>query len=96
MAGPLNPPMTLASLGRRVSASTAMAKTVLMSEMPSAPPSSAARAIAAISVTLGDSLAISGRRQADLTRLTSSAVRSTNMAGQAPFSFTFGQEMLSS
>ena len=60
MAGPLSPPKTLASLGRRVSTSTAMASRVLISEIPSAPPSSAARAISAMSVTFGESLAMSG------------------------------------
>ena len=96
MAGPLNPPKTLPSLGRRVSRSTAMARMVLMSERASAPPSSAARAISTMSATLGDSLAMSGRRQRDLAAATIARVASGNMAGQAPFCLTLGQEMFNS
>jgi hypothetical protein len=60
MAGPLNPPVTLPSTGRRRFQSMAMPTKVLTAETASAPPSAAAFAIAATSVTLGVSLAIRG------------------------------------
>ena len=44
MAGPLRPPSTLESFGRRVSTSMAIARNVLTSDTASAPASSAARA----------------------------------------------------
>ena len=67
-----------------------------MSETASAPPSSAARAISAMSVTLGESLAMSGRRLARLGLVDDRRVVRGVMAGQAPFCLTLGQEMLSS
>ena len=51
MAGPLSPPMPWPSIGRRRRQSTAMPRQVLISERASAPPASAARAMAAM---LGD------------------------------------------
>ena len=69
MAGPLSPPKTFPSLGRRVSTSTAMARNVLTRETASAPASSAAWAISTMLVTLGESLVMRGRRLAALIRL---------------------------
>ena len=60
MAGPLSPPTTFPSMGLRRRQSTAIPEQVLMSEMASAPPAEAARAICAMSVTLGVSLAMTG------------------------------------
>ena len=53
IAGPLRPPMTFESFGRRVSTSIAIARNVLTSDTASAPASSAARANDATSVTFG-------------------------------------------
>src|SRR5258707_11919638 len=72
MAGPERPAVTLAILGRRVSASIAMARNVFTREMASAPASWATYAICAIEVTLGESLTMIGR---DATRF---AVRTTS------------------
>ena len=60
MAGPDNPPVTLASTGRRVFTSIAIPTNVLMSESASAPASTQALAMATTSVTLGESLTIRG------------------------------------
>ena len=62
MAGPLSPPSTLPSSGRRRRQSMAMPRQVLINESASAPPASAARAISVMSVTLGVSLARIGQR----------------------------------
>ncbi len=63
MAGPLRPPMTFDSLGRRVSTSMAMARNVLTSETASAPASAAATANEATSVTFGVSFGNDGQRR---------------------------------
>src|SRR3954466_5559915 len=60
IAGPLRPPMTLPSIGRRRRQSMAIPRQVLISEMASAPPEAAAIAIEAMLVTFGVSLAIIG------------------------------------
>ena len=61
MAGPEKPAKGRDVSVQRRSASMAMPMSVLMREMASAPADSAARAISAISVTLGVSLTMSGR-----------------------------------
>ena len=68
-AGPDMPPTTFLSTGRRVRMSTAMPVSVLMSEIASAPPSSAALATSAMSATLGESLTINGFLQCARTAL---------------------------
>ena len=55
-AGPESPPVLMLSRGRRLSTSMAIPIRVLMSDTLSAPSASTARAISAISVTLGESL----------------------------------------
>ena len=60
IAGPLRPPTTFDSFGRRVSTSIAIARNVLTSDTASAPASSAARANEATSVTFGVSFGMSG------------------------------------
>jgi len=70
MAGPERPPVVLASFGRRVCTSMAIPTSVLMRESASAPASAAALAIARMSVTLGESLGMMGRRVASLAALT--------------------------
>jgi len=97
IAGPLSPPVTLAMRGRRVSASMAMPTKVFTAETASAPASRQARANATMSVTLGDSLMISGkspmaRRTAPVTR----PVWAGSVAKWMPPSLTLGQETLSS
>ena len=72
MAGPERPPWTLPMMGRRDSVSMAMPMMVLMTASPSVPASMQARALAAMSVWLGESLVMSGfsvtDRQASTTR----------------------------
>ena len=58
-AAPDMPPVTVERMGRLRSASMAIPSNVLINDTLSAPLASAARAISAISVTLGDSLTIS-------------------------------------
>ena len=60
MAGPDNPPNLLARIGRPVSVSIAIALTVFMAVMTSAPASSAALAISAMFATFGVNFAITG------------------------------------
>ena len=96
MAGPLRPPITLLSTGRRVSTSMAIARNVFTSETASAPASSAARANADTLVTLGVSLGISGRRVALRTALTTSNVPCRLQPNWIPPSLMFGHEMFSS
>ena len=57
--GPDNPPVPILRLLRRRSMSTLIPIKVFMSETESAPSASTARAISAISVTLGDSFTMS-------------------------------------
>ena len=75
MAGPVRPPWLLVRRGCQLSMSTAMPISELINDRASAPPCSAARAIATMSVTFGDSLAITGRLK---TRFTSATVRSVS------------------
>ena len=96
MAGPLRPPITLPSIGRRRRQSIAMPRQVLMSEMASAPPAAAALAI------VGDAGHV--RRQLGDDRRGGRAAA----IGDEPFAHrrrrcrsrrrreTFGQEMFSS
>src|ERR1700742_224249 len=95
IAGPLSPPITLPSIGRRRRQSIAMPRQVLMSEMASAPPAAAAFAIVGTLVTFGVSLAMIGVAVA----ARHSATSRSHIAGSVPKSTppeTFGQEMLSS
>ena len=96
MAGPLRPPITLLSTGRRVSTSMAIARNVFTSETASAPASSAARANADTLVTLGVSFGISGRRVALRTALTTSNVPCRLQPNWIPPSLMFGHEIFSS
>ena len=59
MHGPESPPVIVASLGLRFSASIAMPKKVFTKDTESAPSASTALAISAISVTFGDNFTIS-------------------------------------
>ena len=70
-AGPESPPQPLASTGRRAAASIAIARMVLMSVRASAPPATAARAIATRSGAFGESFTHSGRRVASRHHLAS-------------------------
>ena len=58
-AGPLSPPVEMLRRGLRRSISMAIPISVLISDTLSAPSASTARAISAISVTLGESFTIS-------------------------------------
>ena len=59
-AGPDRPPVFIFKMGRRVFTSIRIPRMVLMREMASAPAPSTALAISVMSVTLGDSLTITG------------------------------------
>ena len=74
----------------------AMPMSVLMSEMASAPADSAARAISAISVTLGVSLTMSGRAVASRHMPTTFSTDSTCVPMVMPPASTFGHEMFTS
>ena len=89
-------PVMLASCERRVLMSIAIPRAVLITESPSAPASSAARAMTVISVTFGESLTSSGRAVFSLTPLTSSSVNFGSTPKLIPPEWRFGQEMLSS
>lgn len=96
IAGPDKPPVMFPRMGRRVSVSIAMPSRVLMRAMPSAPPSSTALAMAAMSVTFGVSLTMMGNCDTALTaRVTLWAARSEQPKSMPP-SFMLGDEMLSS
>ena len=94
MAGPLRPPTTLDSRGRRVSTSMAIARNVLTSETASAPASSAATARAATSVTLGVSLGKIGSVVAARTARTTSRTPAMLHPNVWPPWSTLGQETL--
>ena len=57
-AGPLKPPVRMLNFGRRRSISIAIPINVLINDTESAPSSSQARAMLAMSVTLGESFTI--------------------------------------
>ncbi len=80
MAGPQRPPVRLPRNGLSVSRSRTMALNVLTSDTPSDPASTAARATAVTSLTLGVSLVRSRRRVSGRTAPTTAAVA----AGSAP------------
>ena len=69
IAGPDRPPVLLASTNCRLSISIFAPVIVLIREIASAPPASAARAICVISVTLGVSFMITGWAASFLMRL---------------------------
>src|SRR5207244_11303504 len=96
MAGPDRPPITLPSLGLRVSVSIDMPSSVLATTSASAPASSAARAISAMSATLGVSLAQIGTRAERLISQIARCVSFADMAKARPSASMFGQEMLAS
>ena len=88
---PESPPVVLASMGRRVFRSMRMARTVFISDTPSAPASSHARAIAAMSVTLGVSLTITGFFTARFTARVTDAAPSQVVPKPMPPPWTLGQ-----
>ena len=90
IAGPENPPIVLAITGRRRTGSMRMPSIVLMRHNPSAPARSHARAIATMSVTLGDSLMTTG-----LARVTSAAA-SGDVPNDIPPCRTLGHETFTS
>src|SRR5215470_10961119 len=92
MAGPLSPAVTLEMRGLRVSTSMAILTNVLTREMASAPASSADLAMAGMLATLGESLTISGRRDADLHVATNSSSMVRLAPNTIPPSCVLGQE----
>ena len=73
-----------------------MPSTVLISEMPSAPASSHARAIATMSVTLGESLMKTGLVVTAFTARVTSAAASGLVPNDMPPWRTFGHETFTS
>ncbi len=94
MAGPDRPPDPWPSTGRRVSGSTAMPVTVLITARASVPASMQRRALSAMSVWLGESLVISGLAVAARSAATTWADISGSLPKTAPPALTLGQEML--
>ena len=94
MAGPDSPPWLLPMTGVRLSTSMAIPISVLMTEKASEPASRQPRALAAISVWLGESLVMMGLRVALRQAATTRADISGSLPKATPPSRTFGQEML--
>ena len=92
-AGPDRPPITLDRMGFLVSISMRMPSSVLMSESASAPAATAARAISVMSVTLGESLTMSGFFAFFFAAETTSVTMSGWVPNAMPPHLTFGQEM---
>src|SRR3989338_10674734 len=95
IAGPLKPPLELPKTGLFLLTSMTRAAKVLTRLTASAPASWAARAMTEISVTFGESLAITGSREAFLTSLTTRDVDFGSCATKVFFP-KFGQDRLSS
>src|SRR5579863_3728471 len=96
MAGPERPPVMLVRRGRRVSTSMDMARKVLVRLRASAPASAAILEMWAMDVTLGESLTMRGRREADLARLTRYSREPGSEPKAIPPAWTLGQETFSS
>ena len=96
MAGPLSPPNTFPSSGRRLSEATAIPDKVLTAVRASAPAAAMARAIGRTSATLGDSFTRSGRSVVLRTAAVTAPAASASIANCRPPLPTLGQLMLSS
>ena len=93
IAGPERPPVMLASTGRRFLRSIAMPIRVLISDSASAPASTQACAMATMSVTLGESLTISGFLVTARQALTTLAAHAGSVPKTIPPCLTLGHEM---
>ena len=89
--GPEKPPITLAITGRRRAISMRMPSIVFIKQIPSAPASSHAFAIATMSVTLGESLMYTGLVVTALTARVTSAAASGDVPNDIPPWRTLGQ-----
>src|ERR1700722_17206860 len=96
IAPPERPPVGLPMRDLRVRKSTLMAGYVLATVRASLPASAAARAMAAMSDTLGDSFTQSGRRATIRAAATTSAAIRGSLPNCNPPQATLGQEILSS
>ncbi len=96
MAGPDSPPNTLPSAGRRASMSIAIPSRVFIMDMASAPASSAAFAMATMSVTLGESFGMTGSEVACLTARTTLPTDAGSAPKCMPPRATLGQDTFSS
>ena len=94
MAGPDSPPVLLARAKVLRFTSIFIPVRVLIREMASAPPSSAARAMTVMSVTLGLSFMIMGCFAWAFTALVMASTALGSCPKAMPPSFTLGQEML--
>ena len=95
-AGPERPPTVFPSTGRCFQMSIFIPTRVLMREMASVPAASTARAISVMSVTLGDSLVITGLWVRALAAFTTSPAAWQSVPKARPPWATLGQEMFSS
>src|SRR5690554_944064 len=96
IAGPDNPPVLLAKMGRFFLISIRIPVMVLIIVMPSAPPASTALAISVISLTLGDSLTYTGTLDTALTFSVKRLAISGFTPNATPPSLTLGQEIFNS
>jgi hypothetical protein len=96
MAGPERPPVTLVRIGLRKSTSTAIPFRVLTAVIASAPPLSAALAISAMSVTLGESLTKTGGFETSFTAVVTFSVFRQSAPSIPISSSTLGQLTLTS
>src|SRR2546426_670621 len=96
MAGPLRPPNLFARNGIFSSGTIAIAFTVLIATIPSAPPSSAATANEAMSWTFGESFGKTGKETASLTARVKSRTAASSSAISVPRPFACGHDRFSS
>ena len=94
MAGPESPPVRFARAKRRRSTSIFIPVRVLIREMASAPPASAAFAITVMSVTLGLSFMMTGCFAFSFTARVMASTAFGSCPKAMPPSFTLGQEIL--
>ena len=93
---PLTPPLPNPSAGRRRRTSTTSPGRVLTRVSPSAPASTAARAVSAIAGSVGESFTNRARRVAARARVTTSRRAAGSAPNSSPPAFTFGQLTFSS
>ena len=95
-AGPERPPVMVERCGRRRSTSIDIPMMVLMSDTESAPSASAALAISAMEVTLGDSFTIRVLGYTERMALVTSAAPLVVVPNAIPPSLTLGHEIFTS
>ena len=94
IAGPEKPAILVETMGLPLRGSITMPSSVLVTVSPSAPSASHARAMAQMSVTLGESFIYIGLRQRFFTSAHTRAALRASAPKASPPPCTFGQEML--